>query len=197
MSDFPPEGWVCDKSTLYRNPGTDGNECNAELHTNSPETTTPSMPGVGPSMLCWQVAGPGAPDPSDLTSGLCESNEGCSMTLVMQLNIEPTDPNHTPSEHYEWWHGVGTWNDPPTPPVPSDKPTWKVTGTGAAGVTWGPPDDPGRDPDGDSQPYLVIEMTTPECCTSNIVTISATPAQGGPSDAVSIDVILTCTCCSE
>ncbi len=122
-SEFPPEGEQFgggDTVWIPSGEKPDG-KCQAQLTMVSTGGADPGIPGVGPSEICWNPAGPTAPIPSELTSGTCNPNSGCSAKLVMGLNIQPTDPNHDPKEHYEYWHGKGSYGPPR---VPTKKPSW-------------------------------------------------------------------------
>jgi hypothetical protein len=191
--EFPPKGLQCNSEDTYIPSGeSPGRKCQAQLTMSGPPSPDPGVPGVGPTQICWHMAGPDAPDPSELFSGDCATDDGCSVKLVMEVRLNPTDPNHDPKEHYEFWHGKGTYG----PPLkPSKDPKWSKGGMDPGGIVWGPPSDPGQDPDGWSRFYVVVTLSTDQCCKSTTATITVTPAMGGPADAVSLTVTLTCTCC--
>jgi hypothetical protein len=197
---------VCNSEETYVIPDSSSDLCNASLRVSGP----PNSGGGGapsPSLICWQSTGPGTPPPNttDLNSGTCDPEIGCSARLVLQLDISPANGNPEDDDFFDWWHGEGwakklreirEWNeanpdDPKPVPIPPG-PTW----TPAAGgnVTWGPPAAP-RDPTGDSVPPLVIELKTDNCSQGTIQTICAIPASGSITDQVCISFLLECSGC--
>lgn len=177
----PASPFRCNDEEVYVVPGSKP-ECQAQLRMSGP----PNSGGGGApqaAVLCWQLAIPPASVPSELTSGSCEPEKGCSVKLVMQLNIDPAAGAPEDQEFVNYWHGKD-----------DEGPTW-TTNAPSGTVTWGPPGGPVRDPTGDSKPILVVELDTENCGESVTADICAIPAGGGDAEQVCLTVILTCTTC--
>jgi len=121
MTGFPPSGEQCIESVTYADEG----KCAVTLKIDAPESTAPSnYPNAGPSRICWEAASSG-PFASSIASGDCEEEEaGCKFTLIWGLNIEPIG-KHDPEQHYEFWHGDGSYNNGGEP-IPTGDPIWAV-----------------------------------------------------------------------
>ncbi len=203
-ADFPPpQGHQCDDNETYVDPG-GGAGCVAQISFIGPPSPDPGVPGVGPSTLCWFMPGDPAFEPQPtLTSGNCDEDNGCSTRIVMGLKIKPVDPddpNHSKEEYYDYWHGDGTWAartawQPGDPPLPRDPgPTWDtVTDDGT--VIWGAPSQQPLVPDGFSEIYIDVSLSTDKCGQGAFETIIVRPAGDPVHGGMILKIFLECTKC--
>lgn len=209
MTQFPPEGKQCEGPQTFVDDSAGG--CSASLKITNPPSPDPEVPGVGPSVLCWQVTGQG-PFPSSIASGSCDPKEPCTFTINVGLDIDPVGP-HDEEEHYDFWHGEGEWQrlqdwlaekeeDPNIPAfVPSNRPLWAIGSSLTAGsAEWGIPpitDPPGYAPNGDSRPRATISASLACGQKPQSVTFLALPASGDVSDAVQLTFEFSCSECPK